>query len=107
MLIHITNENFKKEVLSSSKPIIVDFFAEWCMPCKMMAPVFEGLSNKIKNLTFAKLNTEEYPELASGLGIQGIPCLIIFSKGKEVGRIVGFMQEPELKNKIESILKQI
>lgn len=103
--IQLNEENFEKEVLNSEIPVIIDFFADWCMPCKMMAPVFENLSQQYKGkLKFAKVNTDEHQGIAAEFGIQGIPALVIMSKNKEIGRIVGFASESVLKNKIDQIL---
>lgn len=103
--IKITEHNFEEEILESDTPVIIDFYADWCMPCKMMAPVFENLSEEYNGrLKFCKVNTDEYPEISSEFGIQGIPALVIVSDGKEKGRIVGFSSEGALKNKIDRIL---
>ncbi|MBU1854248.1 MAG: thioredoxin, partial [Nanoarchaeota archaeon] len=89
-LVHLNQENFEKEIMKSELPVIVDFWAEWCGPCRMMGPVFEQLSSEYeKKLKFAKLNTEEQPELAGKFRIMGIPSLVITKDGKEVDRIVG------------------
>jgi thioredoxin 1 len=91
-------------------PILVDFYADWCGPCKMLGPVLDDLS-KDKDfegkLKFAKLNTEQYPELSESNNVQGIPCLIFFKNGKEVNRIVGFAPKPVLKAKINSVLESL
>ncbi len=105
-IIHLNENNFEKEVKNSSVPVIIDFWASWCGPCKMMAPVFEELSNEFEGtLKFAKLSTEEEPMLASQFGIQGIPTLAVFLKGKEVNRIVGFAPKQVMKQKINEILE--
>jgi len=105
MVTIVNGENFKKEVVQSKTPVIIDFYASWCGPCQMMSPVFEGLSEKYNGkLKFVKVNTDEDPELASEYGVQGIPCLIIVNKGKEVDRIIGYMNENSLKNNIDNIL---
>jgi thioredoxin 1 len=96
--------------LTSKTPVLVDFYADWCGPCKMLAPVLEDLS-KDKDfegkLKFAKLSTEMYPELSESNGVQGIPCLIFFKDGKEVNRIVGFAPKPMMKTKISSVLSSL
>ena len=108
MVTELTETNFKKEVEESKIPVIIDFFADWCGPCQMMKPVFEKISKEYEGkLKFAKVNTEESPELAQKFAIQGIPCLVIAKKGKEVDRIVGFMSEAALKQKINEIIRDL
>jgi thioredoxin 1 len=107
-MLELTKENFKKEALESKTPVIVDFWASWCGPCMMMGPVFEKVSNEYKGkLKFAKVSTEESPDLAEEHEIRSIPCLIIFNKGKEVERIIGFQGEAGLKANIDKILKEV
>jgi len=106
-MIHLNNSNFKKEVLESEIPVIIDFYADWCMPCRMQAPVFEELSKQYEGkLKFCKLNTDENQELSMAFNIQGIPALSIVKGNEEIGRIVGFHPEPLLKKEIDRILNE-
>ena len=108
MVLELSGQNFSEEVLNSKLPVIIDFWATWCGPCLMMAPVFEDLSSSYSGkLKFGKLSVEDYPELAEEYDVTGIPCLIIFHKGQEVDRIVGFQQKSELKEQLGSILARL
>lgn len=107
-MIDLNKENFEKEVMQSDLPVIVDFWAEWCGPCRMMAPVFEELSHEYKGkMKFCKLNTQYEPGLARNFGVRGIPTLIVFDQGKPVDSIVGFGAKDVLKHKIDGILKKV
>jgi thioredoxin 1 len=106
-MIELNNTNFEKETKGIA---IVDFWAPWCGPCRMMAPIFEETSKEADfkgKLKFAKLNTEEFPEIAEQYNITGIPCLIILKDGTEVDRIVGLMPKPALKEAINEIINNI
>jgi len=100
----VNNNDFDKEVLHSNKPVVVDLWAEWCGPCKMMAPVFEALSKEMTNVKFVKLDVDSNQEIASKYNILGIPTFLIFKNGKEVLRQVGAMPKDQLKAKIQSVL---
>ncbi len=104
-IVHITKENFDKEVTNNALPVLIDFWAPWCGPCQMMGPVFEELSDEYTGkIAFVKVNTEETPEFAMPFGIQGIPSLVLAKEGKELDRIVGFAPKEMLKAKIDEMV---
>ena len=105
MVEHITPENFEEKIVKSDLPVLIDFWAPWCGPCKMMGPVFEELSSEYAGkVNFVKINTEDHPELAGPFGIQGIPTLVLAKDGKEVNRLVGFLPKDLLKQRIDAML---
>lgn len=107
MVSELTADSFDREIAGST-PIIIDFWASWCGPCKMLAPIFEEASKDFAGrLRFAKISTEEYPQIAEQQDITGIPSLIMFKNGKEVDRIIGFSPKPALKQKIEAVLTKV
>ena len=104
-MLDITKDSFEKEVLRSSLPVVVDFWAPWCGPCRIVSPVLEKLSKEYTTkLKFAKLNVDDSQEIAAEHDIRGIPCMVVFSKGKEVDRIIGAYSESELRKKIDIII---
>ena len=101
----ISNQTFTTEVLESSIPVLIDFWAPWCVPCKMIAPLLEKSADKFKDrLKIVKLNSEENKELADKYQIMSIPSIVMFSKGKEIGRIAGVMDENRLNEEVEDLL---
>lgn len=94
---HITVQNFAQEVEQSDTPILVDFWATWCGPCKMIAPVLEEVSNEISNVRFVKVDVDENENLANKYQISSIPTLMIFKNGAPVDTLVGFMPKDSLK----------
>jgi thioredoxin 1 len=103
--ITITDTSFQSDVLKSELPVVVDFWAPWCGPCRMMAPIFEEMSREYKGkMIFAKMNTDENPSTMMRYGIQGIPTLLFFSKGSLAEQLVGARSRNDLKQHIEQVL---
>ena len=99
----ITDENFDTEVLKSSKPIVVDFWAEWCGPCKMVGPILEEISDEMANdVSIAKHNIDEEPNFPTKMGVKGIPTMILHVDGQLKGTKVGLTSKSDLKSWIES-----
>lgn len=99
MEIELNSENFEKEVLNSEKPVMVNFFADWCGPCKMMAPIVEELATELYGKAkVGKINVDENPDIAVEYNVMSIPTLIIFRNGKEEKRLVGVRDKEELLN---------
>ena len=99
---HFTDSNFKKEVLESKLPVVVDFWAEWCMPCKMIAPIVEELAKEYAGkVKIGKLDVDTNPQSASAYGIMSIPSLIFLKHGKVMNQITGAINRASLKRKIE------
>ena len=88
-VITITAQNFEQEVLQSDKPVLVDFYADWCGPCKMMAPVIEEIAGEADDVKVGKLNIDNEMEIAQKYGVMSIPTLIVFRDGKEGKRDLG------------------
>ena len=97
--ITITEKNFEQEVLNSSLPVLVDFWATWCGPCRMLAPVIEEIAEEYENeIKVGKINVDEERNLAIQFGIESIPTVLLFKAGKIVAKSVGFRTKEQLEN---------
>jgi len=90
-IVTITQNNFNEEVLQSNTTVLLDFWASWCGPCKMLAPVLEEIAAERADLKIGKINVDEQPQLASQFGIMSIPTLLVFKNGKQVNQGIGYM----------------
>lgn len=104
-LLHFSDVNFKKEVLEEKLPILVDFWATWCGPCKIIAPLIDELAKEYAGkMKIGKLNVDENPKVATNFGIMSIPMLVFFKNGKVIDQVVGALSKADLKRKIEENL---
>ena len=101
----VNSSNFKEIINSDNKLILIDFWAEWCGPCKMLAPVLDRISEKYSDkLIVAKLNTDDEAQIAQDFAITSIPCCIFFKNGNEVQRVIGFKSESDLEKEITHLI---
>ena len=100
-IIDLTKENFQAEITKSDKPVLVDFWAVWCGPCQMMAPILHELAAEMPDVQIGKVNVDEQMDLARQFRVVSIPTLIIFKNGQEVQRMVGVTSKEELKDALK------
>lgn len=100
-VLHVTKDNFKKEVLESDVPVLVDFWATWCGPCRALGPILEEVAKETASVKVAKVNVDEESELASEFRIMSIPTMIVFKEGKAVNKAVGLLPKDEVLNLIK------
>ena len=101
---NFTKDNFESEVLNSEKPVLVDFWAEWCGPCKMLTPTIDAIAEEYSDkFSIGKLNVDQNGELAAEYGIRSIPCLLFFNKGEVQNQIVGAVDKSEIVSVLEKL----
>jgi len=106
MVSELSEDNFNRIINDEKTPlVVVDFFAEWCMPCVMMGPVIERMAEKNTEVKFCKINVDDAPNLSNEYEVSSIPCIVFFKEGKEVDRIVGAVNEHILNEKIKDYIK--
>nr|WP_294667077.1 thioredoxin [uncultured Blautia sp.] len=92
-VIHVDKQNFQNEVMESDKPVLLDFWAPWCMPCRMVGPILEEIAAERSDIKVGKINVDEQPELAGQFQVMSIPTLLVIKEGKIVNQSVGAMQK--------------
>ncbi len=106
--IHVTDSAFEEKVIKSELPVVVDFWAPWCGPCKMVAPALEKLAKEYDGrVVIAKVNTDENPEWAQRFGVQGIPTMLMVAGGKVIHRQVGALPEPMLREIVTQFIEVV
>jgi thioredoxin 1 len=104
--IEFTDTNFEEEVIKSEVPVLVDFWAEWCAPCRLIAPIVEQLASEYEGkLKVGKINVDQNPHVSMNYGIRSIPTILIFKSGKAIEQLIGAVPKNSITEKIKSVLK--
>lgn len=98
MLVHLKNKEEFNKIISENKKVLVDFFATWCGPCKMLSPIIEELANEVSDVTFVKVDVDEFQDLAAMFKVVSIPTIVVFENGKVVKQNVGYLPKAGIKN---------
>lgn len=104
MLKHVDRSNFENEVIKNNKVILVDFFATWCPPCKMLSPVIEKIASSRAEFDVAKVNIDENNDIAGKYNIEVVPTMLVFKEGKVVDKMVGYMSENDITNTVNKYI---
>ncbi len=105
-VVELNEGNFQTFIKNNTAPLVVDFWAPWCMPCRMMAPQFEQAAQAMPEVIFAKINTQDFPGASSAYTVRGIPTLIVFKAGKELARMSGAISAQEIKTWVQQALNK-
>ena len=105
-IVNLSNAEFQREISESGLPVVVDFYADWCPPCKIVSPILESLSSEYAGrVRFAKVSVDDEPELASRFSIMSIPTVVFFAHGKAVDAVIGAVSSAAYKKKVEEALR--
>ena len=97
-ILKVTNANFEQEVLKSEKPVLIDFYADWCGPCKMISPIVEAVAKENEDIKVVKVNVDDAQDLAIKYEVMSIPTLVVIKNGAEINRIIGLADKTEILN---------
>jgi len=101
-VVTLTSNNFQSEVLNSDKPVLIDFWASWCGPCRMVSPIIDEIAGEVTHAKVGKINVDEQPQLAAQFGVMSIPTLVLFKDGKVVKQSVGVRPKSEILKMLET-----
>ena len=96
MVVTITNSNFEEEVIKSDKPVLIDFWAPWCGPCRLIGPIIDEIAEEVSYVKVGKVNVDEFPELANAFGARSIPLMVVIKDGNVTGQILGAVPKQEI-----------